>query len=207
MERFGVPFLWEVTMTYLEAVNRLLGFVGTRKLAILDTTHPDAEKADRFLKEKKTMLLKRGWWFNRVMNIELTPDSNGEIVFPSNALSFDSGSMQGAYPKLTKRGTKLFDALNNTFIFEEVMILNINQELDWEDLPDSAQLHIMYEAGEELVSDVIQDPVKENKLNDKRAHAWMELRTEEINTLQLNVFNNARVNNARRGHRPFRLKY
>lgn len=210
-------------MTYLEAVNRMLSFVGAGRVADPNVNHPLVTKARALLDQRATALMKRGWWFNRVYAVDHVPDAQGNITFGKNVLSFalwnpniartayfssnDPSILDSAaitrYPKLTKRGGRLFDAVRNSFTFEETMVLNINQELDWEDMPDSAQDYIVYDAGGEFVSDELSDTAKENKLNQKKDFAWTELRTEEINTSNTNVFDSPRVQGARRGRRPF----
>ena len=184
-------------MIYLDAIYRLLGFVGTRAVPKVITTHPEVQKADSMLRLSIERMLKRGWWFNRVHDMEFVPEANGNIILPTNVLSIEPTTYNVYGSRLTMRGQKLFDSGNNTYIFECNVFLTVNQKLDWEDIPISAQDFIMFEAGAELVRDVINDTMKYNKLLKGKDESWTGLRTEEMNTEQVNVFSAGRVRDTR----------
>ena len=141
-------------MDKLTAVNKLLKMIGTRKVTSIALRHPDVSDAVEELDQWTESLLKRGWWFNRRNRVVHHPNSNGEIVFGLNVLRMEiPDGCRSPVRSIAKQGSRLYNADDNTFTFDHSMTLTVFVDMNWEDLPDSAQYYIVYRAGSEFVRD------------------------------------------------------
>lgn len=140
-----------VPTTKLEAVNQLLRSVGERPVNDLtDTRRLDVVNAiDSINKEAKRLLLV-GWWFNIEKGVTLTPNGNGELVLPNNALKFrlSRGTAYSSGLKLVERGRVLYDLdARSSTQFTDSVDIDVTYGLDYEELPESARQVIYYRAG------------------------------------------------------------
>lgn len=195
-------------MNKLESVNSLLRFIRVRPVATLDIGHPDVIDAIAELEQQARVLMRTGWWFNTVVGVQYSPDPvTKHIQLPTNVLSIKLTDPRDLrrYPLLAMRDQLVFNAQENTYKFEEPLILTICQELEWDMLPESAQQLAMLTAGERFVSDKTADEIKRRELAEKKGNAFADMISEDITTKQYNVFQTPRVAYSRRGHRPFNL--
>ncbi|KAF2282453.1 hypothetical protein GH714_043924 [Hevea brasiliensis] len=88
------PGLNDVTLdtveTRLEAINLCLRAVGYASVETEDSGDLDAADASKILATVSSRVQYnggKGWWFNVEPNWEMTPDANGEILIPNNAIS------------------------------------------------------------------------------------------------------------------------
>lgn len=192
-------------MKHLKAVNNLLKMIGTRKVTSVDIQHPDVIDAVDALEDWKEKLLKRGWWFNRMASVTMTPNSQGFIVFATNVIRYEYSNprQKQVYPLLAKRDNRLLNVEQNTFTFTQSLVLDLYIDLDWNDLPDAAQQYIVYRAGADLVRDKIEDTVKVNDLKGDAQEQMNELDAEELRTAQYNMFDNPATARVRAGRQPF----
>ncbi|QMP18293.1 hypothetical protein phiV141_34 [Vibrio phage phiV141] len=192
-------------MTKLEAVNTLLRSIGTRPVTSITVGHPDVVDAVAVLERWTRTCLERGWWFNIMNSVELQPDANKFIQFPSNVIRFEYSDTctRLLYPHIAKRENRLLNAATNSFQWKSSVTLDLYIDLDWEDLAYSAQLYIMYSAAAEFVRDKIEDTAKEMKLEKKAMDYYAELDAEEMRTVKYNMFDNPATADVRRGRRPF----
>lgn len=192
-------------MDKLRAVNNLLKLVGTRKVTSVDIPHPDVVDAVDVLEDWTEKLLKRGWWFNKMNAVTLHPDQNGFIQVPTNVIRFEYHDVRDkqVFPLLSLRGNRLLNVATNSFVFDRPITLQLYINLDWDDLPDSAQHYIAYAAGAEYVRDKIEDSQKVNSLKRDAQEHMNALDAEEVRTEQCNMFENPAAMRLRSGRRPF----
>lgn len=133
-------------ITKLEAVNMLLDAIGEDRVSSLQSGLADAEKAEAKIDEISRELQSRGYWCNTVYGLTLSPDSNGNIILPSNALKVDT-SEENEFERIATRGNKLYDLENNTLVFDHDIKVDIVQVLDFDDLPFELQNFIVCRAG------------------------------------------------------------
>ena len=186
-------------MNELETLNMLLRLIGSSPVNSLSTDHPDAANARATMNRIRRTIQRRGWWCNVDYNIIVYPDSAGVIRIPKTV---SSAKMENC--DLVVRDGRLYDKRNQTAIFEEQQTITrwINL-LDWDDMPDVMQEACAYRAAAEFVRDELEDPNKENSLNQTATASYLDLKKQELEEGQYNIFNKARVMRARSGIMPY----
>ena len=189
-------------MEELKAMNMLLRAIGSMPVNSLETSHPDAINAKAILDRMRTQAQQRGWWFNIDYDVTFTRDSNtGEIRVPHNIrkVRFQDGS-------IVKRGGKLYNKEKQTYVFDtNQQAIRIQYELPWEDMPQSLQTYAAYTAAAEFIMDETEDQGKAQSFLQKAGMAMIEVKREDLEQGNYNVFNKTRVYKARQGVRPYYL--
>ena len=189
-------------MDELEAVNVLLGNIGTSPIDSLTVGHPDANAAVRTLRIAAKYVQRKGLWFNTDYNVYLQPDATTKKILVRSAVSIELQDRS-----IIKRGDYLYNRSTQTFKFDaDVFVFKIISYLDWDDLPDIAKTVALYRAGAEFVRDELEDMQLVDLLQREEAKANVELTSENIVNQQLNIFDTPRIRRARSGVRPFRSR-
>jgi len=94
----------------LPAINQILASVGQAPVTTLDTTNPDVAIAYDTLLQVSREVQAEGWTFNKEYDYGFTPDSNNEIVIPSNVLQIDLHNREADYKQydVVRRNGKLY---------------------------------------------------------------------------------------------------
>ncbi len=185
-------------MDELETLNMLLRLIGSSAVNSLDTDHPDAANAKSTMKRVSRRVQRRGWWFNIDYGVEYQPDSNGFIKVPKGISSLVSTN------NIVTRGKRLYDKTANSYTFTSpVTATRTIRILDWDDLPEVVQEHAAYYAASEFVRDELEDPAKEQSLQQSAAASAMDMGKQDLEESQHNIFQKARVRRARQGVRPY----
>lgn len=186
-------------MDELEALNMLLRLIGSSPVNSVDTLHPDAANAKTTLNRKRRQIQRRGWWFNIDYNLVYTPDSSGFIIIPSQI-----SSLVICDQKYVQRGDKIYDKCNQTYtITGEVYVARQVRILEWDDLPEVVQEHIAYDAAVEFVRDELEDPQKQASLKESAGIAALNVKKQDLEEGQYNMFQASRVVQARAGVQPY----
>lgn len=74
-------------MTYLEAINTVLRFIGEYPVDSEDVMYPTVELIKPAIAEQISSLLIQGWWFNTYSRRVLQPDAIGQVAVPSETLA------------------------------------------------------------------------------------------------------------------------
>jgi len=130
--------------TELDAVNQILSSVGQAPVTTLDLQNPEVSIVLNTLREVNRQVQAEGWIFNTERNYELTPNTDTKFIeFPSNILQIDTNSQyhKGQYD-VVKRGNKLWDRLNHTFVFNDPIRADIVWYFDFTDVPPAIQAYI-----------------------------------------------------------------
>jgi hypothetical protein len=107
-------------------------------------------------------------------------------------------------PNLTLRGIKLYDKRQQTDKFSaEVTVKRLVRILDWDEMPQVMQEYCAYAAASEFVRDELEDPNKEASLRESAAVSFLDLKKQELEEGQYNIFSKGRVQQARNGIRPY----
>jgi len=120
--------------TRLDLINSMLATTGTARLAAADVTHPNYITADLILNDVIEEFSSKPLWFNTTYRT-LSPNIDGKIVVPSNALTCDPADASKDY---AIRGQYLFDNGNYTFDIGESVACVIVAELELTDMPPVA---------------------------------------------------------------------
>lgn len=171
-------------LTELDAVNLIRGSVGKAPVSTLSSTNPDVIAAQLRLKNASTELQARSWWFNTELSFTLSPDANGNILIPSNAMEVRP---KDPFTYLTTRGNKLYDPVNNTFQFKTKVETEMIVRLDYEELPYVAANYIQYDAARKFQANFDGDPETIQDLRTDTQEAWIALKEAEQRNRRSNV--------------------
>ena len=187
-------------MEKLEAVQMLLRAIGSSPVNSLNVAHPDVANALNSLERLRKSVQKRGWWFNTDYNVVFQADINtGEVRIPKEITKFIP-----AEATFVKRGRKVYNSQTQTFnIGTSVTALKTVRSLEWEDLPSSMQEYAAYLACAQFISDELEDTTKEEKYQKLAGISKIDLDAEDLESIKVNVFHNARVMRARSGQTPY----
>lgn len=176
-----------MALSKLDAINQCLAAIGSAPVSSEDDPNLDAAMASNTLDQVSEDIQSMGWWFNMEGNWKLTPDSNGEIFVPNNALSLTAWSTSRQCD-LSIRGRKIYDAVSHSFNLTSL----VNKdgkieflfifELPFEDLPPVARYAVMYRARRLFAKDVEGDTNKFSQDTKYEESAFLNLdRTEKRN--------------------------
>lgn len=198
------PGLNDVTLdtveTRLEAINLCLRAVGYASVETEDSGDLDAADASKILATVSSRVQYnggKGWWFNVEPNWEMTPDANGEILIPNNAISaWQDVQRDELKASITIRGRKVYSLmrhstdmrphLNNSGFFRMVFMLN----LPYEHIPISARQAIAYQAAVEFMVSKDFDPQKIQVWQQLAQSLLLDMGQEQANQKSLNMFVN-----------------
>lgn len=186
-------------MGELETLNMLLRLIGSSPVNSLTTTHPDAANAKATMQRISRKVQRKGWWFNIDYNVILSPDQTGVIKLASTI-----SSVVFEDPQYIQRGDVVYDKYNQTGIFTTGLTAKRTTTiLDWDEMPAVMQEYCAYYAGSEFVRDELEDPQKEASLRETASASYLDVKKQELEEGQYNIFNKERVIRARGGIRPY----
>lgn len=189
-------------MTRLDAINQMLAAIGEAPVSTESSQHPDvlvaANLLDRILEAEQ----EPGFWFNRERDITLSVDAlTNEIRVPSNTLQVDAVDETKQY---VRRGEKLYDSDNSTFIFEDDVVCDLIVALDFIDLPISAQNYIASLGAYELQLSEVGDENKLTRLAQRLAVSRAAFKAACIKNGDYNARNTPSAVNMLARVRPYR---
>lgn len=130
--------------TKLDAVNSMLTTIGGSPVnSLTDDSNMDLLAAISILDETNRAIQSEGWHFNRVPQRVFNPDSNLEILIPSNVVRLEG---YHKFNNVAQRGMRLFDITRDSYEFTSAITLEVVELLDWEDLPQQARDYIFIKA-------------------------------------------------------------
>jgi len=186
-------------MTELEAINVLLGNIGTSPVNSLNTGHPDATAAEKTLNRWRERIQRRGWWFNVDYQVTLQREPVTNKIPVLNVVSAELPDQT-----IVKRGDYLYNRVTQSYIFtEDAFAQRVIRYVVWDDLPDVAQEFALNLAGAEFVRDEIEDTNKQLSLEQSAELARQELVAQDLREQNFNSFDKSRVARARGGVRPY----
>jgi len=184
-------FFFGVQMTTtLEVLNHMLNVIGESPVTDASSDHPSVLSAKVELNRVLKELQVRGWWFNTEYNLKLSPNESGQIIVPTGTLYIDPVD---ASSKLVRRGTKLYDPQNHTFVISTAVYVNLLLQLTIEDLPESAAMYVMHKSAYDFYVNDDGDEQKSNRLDKEVTRSWAVLQKEELKVTNLNAKNRPHV--------------
>lgn len=158
--------LTETPTTELQAVNTLIGMLGEAPVSTLSGQLTfDVQAAQNFLLNASRAIQTQGWQFNTEDEFTLSPDVDGYISAPDNYMRVNPDPRYHQPGTITRRGTRLYDRVNHTYVFESPVIATVILLLPFDELPQSARHYITVTAGR-----VFQD----QHVGDKELHQYSE---------------------------------
>ena len=176
--------------TELEAVNVMLSSIGEAPVSSLTSGLIDAELAETILGNINREVQSQGWNFNREYSYPLTPDSvSQEVTVPTNTMRVDGMSKTDKLDVI-QRGTRLYNKANFTYVFEEIVKVNITFLLAFTDIPEVARRYITVRAARVFQDRTIGASDLHTFQQRDELEALIELRELESDHADLNIFNN-----------------
>ena len=169
--------------TELPAINQILMACGQAPVTTLDETNPDVAIAYQTLLEVSREVQSEGWTFNKEAHYEMTPNTDDEIIIPTNVLQIDLTQANAGDKKVIRRNGKLYDKENHTDKWTDGAIeVDVLWLFDWIDLPRPIQDYITTRAATITSSRIVGDQTQYQILQQKEA--YMRAMAVEYETTQ-----------------------
>jgi len=157
--------------TELPAINQILMACGQAPVTTLDETNPDVAIAYQTLLEVSREVQSEGWTFNKEAHYEMTPNTDDEIIIPTNVLQIDLTQSNAGDKKVIRRNGKLYDKQNHTDKWTDGAVeCDILWLFDWVDLPRPIQDYITARASTITSSRIVGDQTLYQILQQKEAY-------------------------------------
>lgn len=186
-------------MKLLTAVNEILPKLGERPVTSVEAKSPTLAVILPQIDAEIHLVLAPGWWFNTCYNVDLFPDSEGNLVVPDDTISFLPAK---GYPDVIARGGRFYNTTTRNYFFTEKIRGTLIQWVDFEDLPETAARFVLYSA---LVTIYATDIGLEQVVQLWRQYAQQgqtNMEQEHLRHRQYNIKQNPRyrkLRNAMRG--------
>ena len=192
----------------LPAVNQILQSCGQAPVTTLDQTNPDVAIAYQTLLEVSREVQAEGWSFNKEYNYELTPDTNNQILIPSNMLQIDLSQNAANMDKdVIRRSGKLYDKANHTYTFTDKVECDITWLFDWVDIPTPIADFITARAASVVSSRIVGDGTQYQILQQKEAFTRAMAMEYECNQGDYTYFGHSGKTNTYTGYKPYTALY
>jgi hypothetical protein len=173
--------------TELEAVNAMLDSIGEAPIdSLIDIEAPDAGTALRRLRVVSKAVQLIGWEWNTDEDMVLTPNAEGELVVPANALKLIPSAGDTRY-RPTLRGPRVYDKKSQTYTFATSIKATIVTALNFDELPEAARQYIMLEAAERFQEGVLGSPTLDKFAQEAKVQAMQSLQASESEIGQHNA--------------------
>ena len=180
MGGFGLPFFFYNIMPFpttnatqeLPAINQILSSCGQGPVTTLDQTNPDVAIAYDTLLQISREVQAEGWTFNKEYHYEFTPDTDDQILIPSNILQIKLTENSANMDKDgVRRNGKLYDRHNHTYDWtDETVECDIVWKFDWVDLPQPIQDFIVARAATFVSQRIVGDSAQYQMLQQQEAY-------------------------------------
>ncbi len=180
MGDFGLPFFFYNIMPFpttnatqeLPAINQILSSCGQAPVTTLDQTNPDVAVAYDTLLQVSREVQAEGWTFNKEYHYEFTPDTDDQILIPSNILQIKLTENSANMDKDgVRRSGKLYDRHNHTYDWtDETVECDVVWKFDWVDLPQPIQDFIVARAATFVSQRIVGDSAQYQMLQQQEAY-------------------------------------
>ena len=167
-----MPFPTTNATQELPAINQILSSCGQAPVTTLDQTNPDVAVAYDTLQQVSREVQAEGWTFNKEYHYEMTPDTNDQILIPSNILQIKLTENSANMDKDgVRRSGKLYDRHNHTYDWtDDTVECDVVWEFDWVDLPQPIQDFIVARAATFVSQRIVGDNTQYQMLQQQEAY-------------------------------------
>ena len=176
--------------TTLEAVNWGLAALGFTPVNTLEgVVGRDASTVQRAIENEARNVCRRGMWFSR-RDLTLTPDGDGFLVLPANALKVQLPSddcpgsawarMSYREDRPTMRQGKVFSIFRQSYVYTQPLTVGLVEALGFEDLPDEARQYVMVFSALEANRSALRSEAVIKALSPLLNQTWMALLDAEL---------------------------
>lgn len=195
-----------VSTTELDALNKVLGAVGQAPVTTIEETNPDVAIVWATLQDCNREVQAEGWNFNRETQYPLTASATGILSVPSESLFIDLSDVPANRGiDVTVRQGKLYNLVDHTFTWQanEVYLVDVVWQLDFNDLPIPAREYIISRASVQASYKVVGDQALYQMLQQKEAYSRTNLMTYETEQGDHSMFGWKLGQNLYEAYRPF----
>ena len=155
----------------LDLLNAMLAAIGSSGITSTVGRHPGLIRSAPILERVNRTVQVRGHWFNTDRGLKLLPTAAKEYVLPQATLKADTTNQHEPY---VRRGRRMYDPTKHTYAIDiPQMLVDVVVQLDYDDLPITAQDYIRALAVQELV------------LSSDADQITLRARAADVNTTQL----------------------
>lgn len=166
--------------TELDAVNHMLENLGEAPVLGLSGDLPlDALKARNKLRMVTRQTLNRGWFWN-IETHKLDPEPDGRIPVPEGSLSVKPVNREGFSLSIRNGFLYRTQPMNNGFIFEAGVVVQITFNLAYDDLPEIAKTYVSRKASREFQVQELGNELLVNQNVEEEARAWADMVAEDL---------------------------
>jgi len=201
-----MPFPTTNAQTELQAVNEILASVGQAPVTTLDQTNPDVAIAYDTLIQVSREVQAEGWTYNVEYNYPFEPDTNNQILIPSNVLQLDL-TTEYRDKDVVRRSGKLYDRTAHSFEFTETMYCDVLWYFDWIDLPIPIQDYIVARSASIVSSRIVGDTNQYQMLQQREAYTRAMALEYECNQGDYTFFGHPRGANYYNSYEPYKALY
>lgn len=132
-------------MDLLKAVNEILPKLGEHPVTSLDSRSPTLGVILPQIDSEIALLLQPGWWFNKATDVDLYPNSEGELDVPDDTLSFVPNRDM---PDIVQRGEQFYNGQTRSYLFPVGVPIRgtLIQTMTFDLLPESAARFVLFSA-------------------------------------------------------------
>ena len=178
-------------MVKLDAVNYLLGILGSSPGGALTNKNPDVDTALNALTAAVVSVTSKGYWFNEVYNVSFAPDPITSKIDVSGYTKIIARSYYAV-----ARNSFLFDPKENTDQFTEAVVCDAVSILDFDSLPESVQDLVQFYAAVQLCTVELEDSTKRGEMQEFYNLAMLQVKNEELEIKRINRLTAPRIGRA-----------
>ncbi len=191
----------------LPAINQILASVGQAPVTTLDTTNPDIAIAYDTLLQVSREVQSEGWTFNKEYDYPMLPNTDNEILIPSNMLQIDLHEREQNYKEydVVRRDGKLYDRVDHTNKWTSgEMKCDVVWHFDWVDLPIPIQDYITARASTFVIDRIVGDAQLHQVALQKEAYCRAMALEYECNQGQHTFFGSPKGGNHYTSYQPYK---
>lgn len=176
----------------LEAINTMLSAIGEAPVNDLNaaSSTSDVIIAKNVLDEVSREIQAHGWHFNRETQVELSPNSNNQIVVSESVAALDVEAADAGDKQYVLRGSKVYNKTDKTNTITSALKATVIYILDWEDLPQAVRHYVMIRAARRMQDRVVGSQKHHVFGQEDEFQALVALRAHESNTGDFSIFDN-----------------
>lgn len=174
------------TLSELDAINIILSSVGSDPVNSLDDeADVDMANAKNLLEQTSRNIQRKGWDFN-TYTYTMKPDVyTKKILWDNRIIKFKSRDGN----TYAKRGNYVYDMTNQTFEFENDIVLTAILALDFEDLPDCFKNYIAARAAIDFQARYFGDQQVSQDLQYNMQEAYQDIVQYDMDMGSYNMLN------------------
>lgn len=172
-------------LTQLGVVNACRAVKGLNPLTTLSgLDDPNVTAILNAITNTSVMIQSQKMWFNTSYPT-LSPDVDGFIFVPDNTLEVDSIEVN---TPVVQRGSKLYDPINGTDVFDKDIRVMLVEQLTFEDIPTTCQYFIQDMTVQQYQRDFDADPQKMAAISREIVQWAMLVNAQHTRSIDPNFF-------------------